>query len=168
MKDVILQHLSMLGDFIVHALAGLSMLGGFGLVKGIQAQGTLLHINVDGSPTAFQKIGNIQTYSGPGGQGSMLDASNLDSVMKEKLPGLPDEGTFTFGINLDPSDPVHQAVRNARRDRTLCEFRITFPNAAATKAYFFGYVTGFTVAGGVDQVVKSNVTVEIDGQVNWQ
>lgn len=141
---------------------------GLHLVKGLQSQGTLLHINVDGSPTNFQKVGNIQTYSGPGGQGSMIDVSNLDSVMKEKLPGLPDEGTFTYEINLDPADAVHVAMRNARRNRTYCEFRITFANPAATKAYFFGYVTGFVVGGGVDAVVKCNVTIEIDGEVNWQ
>lgn len=162
------QHFSMLGDYLAHLLVGLSYLGGFGIIKGMQSQGTLIHINVDGSPTNMQKIGNIQTFSGPGGQGSVLDASNLDSVMKEKLPGLPDEGQFTFEINVDPADSVHQAIRTARRNRTLCEFRITFPNSAATKAYFFGYVQGFSVAGGVDAVVKANVTIEIDGEVNWQ
>lgn len=141
---------------------------GFSLVKGLQSQGTLLHINVDGSPTNFLKIGNVQSFSGPGGQGQMLDASNLDSVMREKLPGLPDEGTFTFEMNVDPSDSTHTAVRTARRNRTLAEFRVTFPNTAATKAYFFGYVTGYVIKGGVDQIVKADITVEIDGEVNWQ
>lgn len=154
-------------NHLVEMLASLSMFAGFGLVKGLQSQGTLIHINVDGSPTNFQKVGNIQNFAGPGGQGQMLDASNLDSVMREKLPGLPDEGTFTFEMNVDPSDAVHTAVRTARRNRTSVEFRITFANTAATKAYFFGYVTGYVVKGGVDAIVKADITVEIDGEVNW-
>lgn len=140
---------------------------GFALVKGVQTQGTLIHVNVAGSPADFQKVGNIQDFSGPGGQGGVIDVSNLDSVMKEKLPGLPDEGTFTFNLNPDFADTVHQALRTARRNRTLCEFRITFANSAASKAIFFGYVMGFTVSGGVDQVVKAAITIEIDGEVTW-
>jgi hypothetical protein len=155
------------GDFLVHLLAGLSMLAGVGLVKGVSSQGTLLHINVDGSPTNFQKVGNVKQFNGPGGQTSVLDATNLESVFKEKLVGLPDEGQFTFGLNIDPADSVHVAIKTARRNRTLCEFRITLPNAALTKLIFFGYIVGFQLSGGVDQIVNGSITVEIDGEVTW-
>jgi hypothetical protein len=140
---------------------------GLQLVKGVSSQGTLLHINVDGSPSNFQKVGNIQDYSGPGGQASVLDASNLESIFREKLPGLPDEGQFTFNMNVDPADAVHLALKNARRNRTLTEFRITLPNVAQTKLLFFGYVLGFQLSGGVDAIVKAALTIEIDGEVNW-
>lgn len=166
-----MEHLQMLfgwlGDYLVQLLGSLSLLGGFGLVKGVSAQGTLLHINVDGSPTNFQKVGNVKTFTGPGGQTTVLDASNLESTFKEKLIGLPDEGQFSFGLNLDPADTAHLAIKTARRNRTLVEFRITLPNTALTKLIFFGYVVGFQVAGGVDQIVNGSITVEIDGEVTW-
>lgn len=150
-------------------IAWLKLGGAFGLdlVKGVQAQGTLFHISVDGSPTNFQRVGNIQSFQGPGGSTDIQDASNLDSVMREKLPGLPDEGTFTFQVNLDPADSVHLIVKNARRNRTLCEMRVTLANAAATKLFFFGYVTGFQLGGSVGAIVKADVTIEIDGEVSY-
>ncbi len=140
---------------------------GFWLVKGLATRGTLLYINVNGSPTSFSKIGNVTDFSGPGGQATVLDASNLESVMKEKLMGLPDEGQFTFTINLDPDDTTHQAVRDARKNKTLCEFKLTLTDTTATNIVFFGYVLGFQISGGVDQVLKAAVTVEVDGPAAW-
>lgn len=141
---------------------------GFALVKGVPARGTTLHINVDGSPTNFQKIGNAVDFSGPGGQGAVIDASNLDSVAREKLMGLFDEGQITFNINLDPNDTVHKAIRTARRNKTYCEFKITLSSTPAVIGYFFGYVTGFAHDGATERLIKASVTVEIDGEVNWQ
>jgi hypothetical protein len=147
----------------------LEFAGAFGLqlVKGVSSQGTLLHINVDGSPTNFQKIGNVTNFRGPGGQAAVLDASNLESTMKEKLMGLPDEGQFSFDINIDPDDSVHSALRTARRNRTLCEFKLTLADSSPEIPIWFGYVIGFSLAGGVDQILKCSVTIEIDGEVNW-
>jgi hypothetical protein len=142
---------------------------GFALVKGVVGRGTTLHINVDGSPTNFQKIGNITDVGGPGGSATVLDASNLDSVAREKLMGLFDEGQVTVKINLDPDDTVHKAVRTARRNKTLCEFKLTLTDASpATIGYFFGYVTGFTHAVGTDKILTADITIEVDGEVNWQ
>lgn len=140
---------------------------GLHLVKGISSQGTKVYVNVDGSPTNFQKIGNVTEFGGPGGQAAVLDASNLESVFREKLMGLPDEGQFTFGMNLDADDAVHIALRAARRNRTLCEFKVELPYSTTQVVVFFGYVLGFVVNGGVDQIVKGSLTIEIDGEVNW-
>lgn len=147
----------------------LEFMGLFGLclVKGVSSQGTLLHISVDGSPTNFQKVGNVKEYSGPGGQAAVIDVSNLESTFREKLVGLPDEGQLSFGINIDPADVVHLAIKTARRNRTLVEFRITLSNAAATKLTFFGYILGYQLSGGVDQAVNASITIEIDGEVVW-
>jgi hypothetical protein len=83
-------------------LLGLLGFFGFALVKGVVGRGSTLHINVAGSPTLFLKIGNITDITGPGGQGTVIDVSNLDSVAREKLMGLFDEGQLQFNINLDP------------------------------------------------------------------
>jgi hypothetical protein len=162
--------LSNLGDWVTSLVVGLSFLGflPFGTVKGIVTRGATLHINVDGSPTNFQKVANITDFQGPGGQGTVIDASNLDSVAREKLMGLFDEGQFSCNVNLDPDDTVHKAVRTARRNKTLCEFKLTLTDTSPTIGYFFGYVTGFSHAGGVDALLKAAVTIEIDGEVNWQ
>lgn len=136
------------------------------MVKAIESQGVTLKYSI-GSPTEFATIGNITDFSGPGGQASVIDVSNLSSTQREKLMGLPDEGQITFNLNYDPDNSAHQALRNARRDRTLVEFRLTLTDATPATATFFGYVLGFVISGGVDQAVKAAVTVEIDGGVAW-
>jgi hypothetical protein len=156
-----------IGDYLVQLIASLSMLAGLGLVKGISSQGITLHMSVEGSPTNFQKVGNVTNFRGPGGQAAVLDASNLESTFKEKLIGLPDEGQFSFDINLDPDDTVHTAIRTARRNRTLCEFKVTLTDSTPKQVIFFGYVMGFSIAGGVDQIVKASITIEIDGEVSY-
>ena len=97
----------------------------------------------------------------------MIDVTNLSSLAKEKLMGLPDEGQFTLDMNLDPDDASHVALRNARAARTRTEFKLTLTDATPATATFFGYVLGFQVQGAVDQQVKVSVTIEIDGTVAW-
>lgn len=136
-------------------------------VKAIESQGVKLYIGQETSPTSFLAIGNITDFSGPGGQASVIDVSNLDSVAREKLMGLPDEGQITFNLNLDPDDARHIQLRNARAARTRCEFKIQLTDTTPAIGVFFAYVLGFVLSGGVDQPVKAAVTLEIDGAVAW-
>ncbi len=136
------------------------------MAKAIESQGVTLKVS-SGSPTEFSSIGNVVDFSGPGGQASVIDVSNLDSTFREKLMGLPDEGQITFNVNLDPDNTQHSLLRSARQSRTRLEFRLTLTDATPATGTFFGYVLGFVIAGGVDQAVKAAITVEIDGAVTW-
>lgn len=135
-------------------------------VKAIESQGVTLGYSI-GSPTSFSSISNVLSFDGPGGAASVIDVTNLSSVAKEKLMGLPDEGQFAVEINLDPDDASHIALRQARAARTRTEFRLTLTDATPTTATFFGYVLQFKVQGAVDQAVKASLTIEIDGVVTW-
>lgn len=137
------------------------------MVKAIESQGVKLYMSTEGSPTNFAAIGNITDFSGPGGQASVIDVSNLDSVMREKLMGLPDEGQLTFNVNLDPDDARHTQLRTARQNRTRTEFKLELTDSTPTTGIFWGYVLGFVISGGVDQAVKAAITIEIDGSVAW-
>jgi acetylornithine deacetylase/succinyl-diaminopimelate desuccinylase-like protein len=137
------------------------------MATSIEAQGVTLSISVGASPTAFQTIANVIDFSGPGGQASVIDITNLASTAREKRMGLPDEGQLTFNVNLDPDAASHQALRDARKNRTQCEFRVTLTDTTNTTLTFLGYVLGFVVSGAVDDVVKAAITVEIDGAVTW-
>jgi hypothetical protein len=138
-----------------------------GMAKAIESQGITIQISVGASPSAFVTIANVTGFKGPGGAASVIDVSNLSSVAKEKLMGLPDEGQFTLDLNFDPDAATHQSIRNARAARTPCEFKINFTDANPTTAVFNGYVLGFEISGQVDQQVKAAVTIEIDGAVAW-
>ena len=135
-------------------------------VKAIESQGVTISYSV-GSPSTFAAVANVTSFSGPGGSASVIDVTNLSSLAKEKLMGLPDEGQFTLDINLDPDDASHVALRNARASRTRTEFKLTLTDATPATATFYGYVLGFAVSGAVDQQVKASLTIEIDGTVAW-
>ena len=137
------------------------------MVKAVESQGVKLAYSDGSSPSSFTNIGNITDFQGPGGQAAVIDVSNLDSIMREKLMGLPDEGQFSFNVNLDPDNASHQALRNARANRTRLEFRLTLTDATPATGVFFAYVLSFNLSGGVDQAVKAAITLEIDGAVAW-
>lgn len=132
----------------------------------IESQGVVIQIAV-GSPTSYQTINNVFDFSGPGGQASVIDITNLASTAREKRMGLPDEGQFSFNIHFNPDDTSHQAIRDARKNRTACELRVTFTDTTPTTATFACNVLGFVVGGSVDDVVKVAVTCEINGAVTW-
>lgn len=134
----------------------------------IETQGTTLHYSTTTSPTTWALVGNIVDFSGPGGQASVIDVSNLDSTFREKRMGLPDEGQFTLNVNLDPDNTAHIALKNNRAARTRTEFKITLTDSTPTILQFQGYILGFVLTGGVDAVVKAAITIEIDGPVTWQ
>ena len=95
----------------------------------------------------------------------MQDASDLKSTAKEKRMGLQDEGQLTLAMFYIPDNAVHMALRTDRANRTLRNFRIMFTDTGDTQWDFAGFVTGFTVSGGVDGIVEANVTIEISGAI---
>lgn len=151
---------------LIDAAAAGSIVGVALMAKAIESQGITIQYTV-GSPTEFAGLANVTGFQGPGGSAAVIDVTNLSSSAKEKMMGLPDEGQFTIDINLDPDDAGHQALRNARANRTRCEFKINFTDPTPASARFFGYVLGFQITGRVDDVVKLSVTIEIDGAVTW-
>lgn len=131
----------------------------------LSSQGIQIAIG-SGSPVTYNKIPEVKTFNGPGGAGQVLDGTDLDSVAMEKIMGLPDEGQLTIDINYLPDDTYHAALRTARANQTLTPFKITFTDdSPATVWTFNGYVTGFTVTGGVNSVVTASVTIEITGAI---
>ncbi len=78
--------------------------------KSVYAQGTELFVLDDSaSPAVVRKVGQLAPgISSFGGQRSVGDQTTLDSVAKEKFPGLLDNGAFTFDIIVNPQDAGHQ------------------------------------------------------------
>jgi hypothetical protein len=134
----------------------------------IQSQGTKLYYSDGGSPTSFVQVTKVTNLRGlGGGSAGVIDASDLDSSMKEKLMGLPDEGQLVADLNFDPDAVSHQALRTARRNRTRVEFKIVFADTTPAIAQFFGYVLTMPVDVAMNDKLKVSLTIEIDGEVIW-
>lgn len=134
--------------------------------QALEAQGTKLSIQSDTSPTVYNEISEIKTFTGPGGSAAVIDVTDLSSAAKEKRMGLPDEGQLTFTIHYIPTDTQHIALRAARASREETNFQLEFTDASpATTWDFSGFVTNFSVSGSVDGVIEANVTIEITGAI---
>lgn len=134
--------------------------------KAIESQGVKLYVSDGGSPSAYSAIGNIKSIKGPGGAASVIDVSNLDSLAKEKLIGLPDEGQVNVELNYDPTNTTHAQLRNARKNRTRLEFKITLTGLTPTTLVFYAYVLSFPMDVSVDSAVTISMGLEVDGAVS--
>jgi hypothetical protein len=57
-------------------------------------------------------------------------------------------------------------MRADRAANTRRQYKITFTDSTPPATWtFYGYVTQFSVQGGVDAVVEASVTIEIDGSI---
>ena len=134
----------------------------------IASQGTTIGIGSAASPLVYSTIGSVISFSGPGGAAQILDSTNLSSTAKGKMMGLPDEGELTLECHLDNTDITGQiAARSARSSQTLKYFKLTFADSPATYGTFQGYVTNYTVSGGVDALTMLSITIAIDGAITW-
>ena len=133
----------------------------------ISSQGVQLKRGNGAQPEVFTSIGQIVTFSGPGGTATVIDATHLGSTAKEKVMGLADEGQLTFDIQYDPANVQHKALIDDRADKVARSFMLVLADADASEIEFTAYVTGFSIEGGVDALVMASVTLEITGAITW-
>lgn len=130
------------------------------------AQGTII-ARESATPGTYAPLAEIRSFTGPGGQSAVIDATTLQSTGKEKVMGLADEGQLSLELNFVPGDTGQQALLADRAGQVRKKFRITFSDENNTTATFDAYVMGFSVAGGVDALTTATVTLEISGAVVW-
>jgi hypothetical protein len=88
--------------------------------------------------------------------------------MKEKLPGLADEGQLNLECNLGYSTDVTQkALVTDRAARTKRKAGINFSDTASSICQFDAYCTGFSISGAVDNKLTASIVLEITGACAW-
>ena len=133
----------------------------------IVSEGVLIQRGNGATPEVFTTIGEITDFDGPGGSASVIDTTSLESIAKEKLIGLPDEGQFSFNVNWLAADPGQTGLRADRQNRTKRNIKVIFTDAGNTEASFAAYVLSFSVSGAVDDKVSGAISLEITGLVDW-
>lgn len=124
--------------------------------------------------SSMNNIGEIVSFSGPTGAAAVIDITNLGSTAKEKLIGIRDEGNITLEVNLNnTATALHRTLKDDRAARAERTFDIkltdhgTSATAQPTAMFFDSYVSGFALAGAVDDVIKASITLEISTEVHW-
>lgn len=124
------------------------------------SQGTSISIK---SGNAFIKIAGITDFSGiDSGSATIIDTTDLDSVSKEKLMGVPDAGSIKLDMNYMPADPGQLACEAARAAGALASFKIV---AGGNQWVYDAYVPTFDKSGGVDKQWTASMTHEVSGPI---
>lgn len=134
--------------------------------------------------TTSVEIGNITSFNPPSPASDEIDSTNLASTAKEFVQGLIDYGEGSFEVNFDPSSAAHQAILTDLAAGTTREWLIGFSDAttaaptvsasafglpATTRSWvkFSGFIKGFTMQGGTNDLVKATLTVRNSGSPTY-
>lgn len=130
------------------------------------SQGTIFYFTTSTTGTTSIAVGGVKSISGPGGSASIIDVTALGDSAKAKIAGITDEGQITLSCNLDLTDSGQTKLRECRAARTHGAFIVQLPTTVQ-KVSGQCYVTGMTVAGGVDAALTAEYTIEVDGATTW-
>jgi hypothetical protein len=134
----------------------------------LESQGVSIFISTATTVHATsQQIGEVTDFTGPGGAAAIIDVTHLNSLAKEKLVGLADEGQLSMSLNYVSTDTGQLALQADRAARTKRAFDIKFTDTATAVAHFKGYVMQFSVSGAVDNKITAQSVIEITGAVTW-
>lgn len=117
------------------------------------------------TPETYTQINGVVSFSGFDGEASELDTTDLSSEAMEFISGLKDEGKFDFEMKVIAADNGQIALRAARTSGAVTGFKLALPDASV--ASWSGLVKSMPAAGGVNAVLKGNVSTRISGPVVW-
>jgi len=112
-------------------------------------------------------VGEITDFSGPSGALSIIDITHLASSFKEKLAGLPDEGQFSFNVNMVATQVGQEQLLKCRRGRIRGEFSARLSDTGVTKIDCEAYCISYVPSAAVDNKLSAAVTLELTGISTW-
>lgn len=133
------------------------------------AQNTIIFVSsaTASSTGSSANVGYVTGFSGPDGQAAEIDITSFQSLGKEYLIGLHDEGNISVDFLAEASHVSHKNLIEAKQAGTLRCCKIRLADAATSQLDFFGYVKNFSIAGAVDDKYTGNCVIRISGSVTW-
>lgn len=130
--------------------------------------------NLSLTGSSMNAIGEVVSFSGPSGAAAVIDITHLGSTAKEKLIGIRDEGNLTMEVNWNnTATALHRTLKDDRAARTKNTFDIKLTDdvegstTQPTALFFDAYISGVSLSGAVDDVIKGSITLEISTEVRW-
>ena len=139
------------------------------MTDALSAFQTLLQMGDGLTPEGFDTIAEVRTIGGPSLTLDTTDVTSHDSAdaFEEVLPTILRSGTITFELNYLPTDSTHDVTDGFLHHldaRTLCNFRLVFPDALLeadrSAIALRGYVTGFSPTANHDGALTGSVTIK--------
>jgi len=133
-------------------------------VAGIDGRGTTLQRGDGADPEVFTAIANVTSIEGPQMERETIDVTAHDTPngWMEFVGGLKDAGEVELEINYDPAE--HDALVADFDDEEPRNYRLVFPDSAATTWQFKAILTEFSVEAPYDDKLVANVTFKVTGK----
>jgi len=112
----------------------------------------------------FTKIGYISALGGSIGKDyNIVDWTDLETGLVQKLFGVADNGRLTPEIMFDKDDSGQASMAQAHSDAVEAVFKIEFYNG--TTLYLIGLVKKFNITGGdSDTIITRDSEIAIQGK----
>jgi len=133
------------------------------------AKGTLQQMGDGASPEVFTTISQVRSIAGPTTKATVVDVTthSTSGNWMEKLAVLIDPGDNSFAINYDKTDAKHAfstGLWNDMINLTSRNHRTVMPASIGYMLYT-GYVTQHAFDLPVDNVIKANIQITINGAI---
>lgn len=130
--------------------------------------GVLLKKGDGASPEVFTSIAELTGLSGPGLSMDTVEATHTGSSgnYREYIAGLLDAGEVSFDVNFLPADSTQDESTGLladKKNRTLRNFQIVWPDSGNTTWSFAAFVTSFEPSSPIDDRMTASVTLKISG-----
>ena len=96
------------------------------------------------------------------GATNMVDTTTIGDGTKTNAPGTHEAMEFSVTLNFDPAEASHATLLTNKAAKTRMTFGIITPDTGAAIFWANGYITTFSMSGGVDSVLTASVTFKAD------
>lgn len=130
------------------------------------------HLSVkDPSTLQWQDIMGLVSWEGPQVARGEIETTRLDSPAKEYALDLKDNGTFTATMQTLFGAPSQRILAANLDSPNTLEFRLYLPDdgfgAGEVICGFLARVSGFPISGSQGQVITTNLSLRITGDLTW-
>ena len=133
----------------------------------LDSTGKTLTATGTATPSAWIKVGQLSNIKGTSDSSPDIEVTDLDSISKEYVQGLPDTGNLTADCYCVDSDLGLAAMESAHDARESRSFKVTYPSGATPVRTFSGFVKAFPKIGDAskDGVVTGSIEIKRSGTV---
>lgn len=131
------------------------------------AKGSAVQRGDGASSETFAAIANIRNIDGPTIGREYIDATHHASSggYRERRPSFKDAGQVSFDILFDPAQATHEGLLTDYENDTLRNFKSVFTDTSSTEWSYAAYVSGFSIAAPIDDMLTAAVTLDVTGAI---
>lgn len=146
---------------------------------GIKTAGTRIFVR-DPSDDTIVAILCVTSIDGIDETVDEIEVTCLEDLVRRFQSGLKSPTSFTFGIQTDPSDPTHARLIALKDSGVNTDWIIAWPGEGVptldvdgslvlpdtrTFTLLEGYISSFPLSFGLNDVVRSEISVRLSGPV---